>query len=174
MEGPWTGEAQYDLERHADARAHALRARHLRSSPADFASDAPVGGITYTTDAAARMNGQHQPMPGQPTPDEPPPAPPAESLEVVPESAVDAAVIPQRVPQVVPAGWDEPMEVEAATARVAGPAAASLGGGVRLRVDTEAPDESPPVPAESTPQSRLRLRRGGLYDSDILTPDQIP
>lgn len=199
MEGPWTAEAQYDLNRHADARAHALRARHLRSRPTDFASDAPVGRITFTSDAAAQMSGANQPAPYQPVPDDPPPAPPAEMPDEALEGPDDDAVFLQRVPDVVPAGWEEFAEEEAATARLQGPGAASLGGGIQVRASTEVPDEPAPMataaalgggigmqartealeepapaPAARPPQSRVRLRRGGLYDSDILSPDQIP
>lgn len=56
MEGPWTPEAYYEANRHAQARGHALRARHLYSHPPDFAADGAAGrAVMYTSEEAARQ-----------------------------------------------------------------------------------------------------------------------
>lgn len=164
LEGPWTSEAQYDLQHHADARAHALRARHLRSAPDDFASDAPVGRVTFTTDAAARMSDPNPAVPDDGPMPAPPAAPPADEVP----DPLDDETGALEVPTVLPAEWVAPPTSEPAAASVPQPAAARLGNGMTLPTAAEAASE-PPVPAErSTPQSRLRLRRGGLYDAGIL------
>ena len=73
MEGPWEAEAYGDAERHGRARAYGHRAKFLKSAPEEFVSDAPVGRVTFTSEAAVGGgNGAIVPIP-----DAPPQAPPA-------------------------------------------------------------------------------------------------
>jgi outer membrane protein TolC len=94
-EGPWTADAYYEAGRHADARGHAFRARHVRTYPSEFAADAPAGrSVMYTSEAAARQGVQPQADPDRPyyppAADEPvEPAPPAD--DPPPPPAPDSA-----------------------------------------------------------------------------------
>ncbi|REJ90630.1 MAG: TolC family protein [Planctomycetota bacterium] len=74
MEGPWVPEAYDDADRHGRARAYAHPAKHVDDAPEPFVSDAPVGRVTFTSEAA--VNGGNGAI--VPVPDAPPPAPPAE------------------------------------------------------------------------------------------------
>lgn len=183
LEGPWAGEAKYDLDRHNDARAHALPARHLHPEPDNFAYDAPVGRVTFTTDAAARMGGQYQPVPDAPTPI--PPAEPAEPADgeqkdVDEPAAGDAESQRASLPPIVPVEWeqqstelDRPSRAETTTHRPM-PGAAALGGNIRLQRPQDGASEPEPTPEPSAPPVHVRLRQEGLYDADILSPVQLP
>ena len=113
-EGPWTGEAYYEASRHADARAHAHRARHLRSTPPDFAADAPANrSVMFTNEAAVRPGLQPQPDLQRPYYEPPPenaPPPPAPGVDNAPPPVDESA---QRAPNgnrdgVAPVGWNRP------------------------------------------------------------------
>ena len=111
-EGPWTADAYYEAGRHADARAHAFRARHLHSTPPDFAADAPAGrSVMFTNEAAVQPGLQPQPDTQQPYYE--PPAdnsapPPAPGIDGPPAPSQDSVrrMLAPRSNGIAPVGWD--------------------------------------------------------------------
>lgn len=163
-EGPWTPDAYYEAGRHADARAHGLRARRLDTIPSEFAADAPAGrSVMYTSEDAARQ-GQTPPTeparPYDPAPSEegpPEPAPPADE----PAPSLDTT---QRTPagasrNVARAGWDS-----SGTARVSSASSASRTAEAPHTADAGETGDAPPALSREAP-AKIRIgRSGSLFD----------
>ncbi|MBL8851770.1 MAG: TolC family protein [Planctomycetaceae bacterium] len=150
-EGPWNPDAYYEAGRHADARAHAFKAKFVETEPSEFAADAPAGrSVMYTSEAAARRGTTAQPatqQPYYPQPD-PQPAPPVEA-DPPPPPSQDGASRESASDGVTRAGWDQP-------------GSARLG----VRPDAATPRGNPAADSETGESaSRLRLNgTSGLFD----------
>jgi len=167
-EGPWSPDAYYDANRHADARAHAFRARHLHAEPAEFATDAPAGrSVLFTNEAATNAR-----MAPQPDGERPYYAPPAEEpAEAVPPADGGGGAPPppgqpsarRAVPAtnsaVSRADWGQP----ATAATDDAPAISRTGGDQRTPSSTFEPPAPPQTPYE--PPAKVRIGKSdGLFD----------
>jgi len=158
MEGGWAPEAYDDAQHHADGRAYSRQAKHLESHPADFASGAPVGRVTFTTEQAAEYgSGAAEP---QPTPA----APPIPAAEPAPDApAPEAAAMLTPAPVVRPAGWEFDLQPSLETSSAVQAAAGAGIANPQMR--------RPNAPALEAPNStaiRRLPRNSGLWDIDDL------
>jgi len=167
-EGPWDPAAYYDANRNADARAHAFRARHLKSVPPDFATDAPAGrSVMFTNEAAAKAK-----MVPQPDGDQPYYAPPAteEPGETVPPATDGEAPPP---PPAQPSAQFNPFQSEESVSRAdwgpdsllgdEPPAISRTAASREQSADEPATTTAKPAPA--APPAKVRVgKSSGLFD----------
>lgn len=166
-EGPWTREAYYEANRHADARAHAFRARHLHAVPPEFATDAPTGrSVMFTNEAAAKTR-----MAPQPDADRPYYAPPAIE-DADPPANLGAPPPPAQNPSaqqsapalntpVSRADWDGNPFAEPAA-----PPAVSRASGRAASTPADTPRaQATPTQSAAEPPAKVRVGKStGLFD----------
>lgn len=133
-EGPWTPAAYEDAQRRAEHRAHSFNAPWKETIPSEFVAPGPVGGVTFTTEAAAYglktlPEGALEPLPGSgPAPGKATVPPP--ELEYMPDQAPMPMPPTEPRPPMLP---PEPVVRSPLDAPpyIPPPAAGPVGGGIQ-------------------------------------------